>query len=134
SSHLKHWNSGILHQTKSVMITEGAMKADLVADLLPERFNKEELSEIGTTVLAIPGVNAWRITMPVLKDMGVENVYLAFDADLVENQKVRKALIDFATKLKTEDYNVIIAAWNPAQGKGLDDAMQAGFKPVFQRL
>ncbi|HDR8447312.1 TPA: DUF3854 domain-containing protein, partial [Bacillus cereus] len=134
SSHLKHWNSGILHQTKSVMITEGAMKADLVADLLPERFNKEELSEIGTTVLAIPGVNAWRITMPVLKDMGVENVYLAFDADLVENQKVRKALIDFATKLKTEDYNVIIAAWNPTQGKGLDDTMQAGFKPVFQRL
>ncbi len=75
------------------MITEGAMKADLVADLLSERFNKEELSEIGTTVLAIPGVNAWRITMPVLKDMGVENVYLAFDADLVENQKSKKKLL-----------------------------------------
>ncbi|MEC2489192.1 DUF3854 domain-containing protein, partial [Bacillus cereus] len=123
-----------IHETKSVMLTVGTMKADLVADLLPERFNKEELSEIGTTVLAIPGVNAWRITMPVLKDMGVENVYLAFDADLVENQKVRKALIDFATELKRVGYNVIIAAWNPAQGKGLDDTMQAGFKPVFQRL
>ena len=134
SSHLKHWNSGTLHQTKSVMITEGAIKADLIADLIPERFNKVELSEVGTTVLAIPGVNAWRITMPVLKDMGVENVYLAFDADLVENKKVRKALIDFATKLKQEGYNVIIAAWNPAQGKGLDDTMQAGFKPVFKGL
>ncbi|WP_042993699.1 DUF3854 domain-containing protein, partial [Bacillus thuringiensis] len=53
--------------------------------------------------------------------------------DLVENQKVRKALIDFATELKRVGYNVIIAAWNPAQGKGLDDTMQAGFKPVFQR-
>ncbi|PGY28069.1 DUF3854 domain-containing protein, partial [Bacillus cereus] len=134
SSHLKHWNSGTLHQTKSVMITEGPMKADLIADLIPERFNKAELIEVGTTVLAIPGVNAWRITMPVLKDMGVENVYLAFDADLVENQKVRKALIDFATELKRVGYNVIIAAWNPTQGKGLDDTMQAGFKPVFQRV
>ncbi len=134
SSHLKHWNSGTLHQTKSVMITEGAIKADLIADLIPERFNKVELSEVGTTILAIPGVNAWRITIPVLKDMGVENVYLAFDADLVENKKVRKALIDFATKLKQEGYNVIIAAWNPAQGKGLDDTMQAGFKPVFKGL
>jgi hypothetical protein len=28
--------------------------------------------------------------MPVLKGMGVENVYLAFDADLVENKKVNK--------------------------------------------
>lgn len=108
--------------------------SDLIADLLPKKFNKEKISEIGTTVLAIPGVNAWRIAMPVLKDMDVENVYLAFDADLVENQKVRKALIDFATKLKTEGYNVIIAAWNPTQGKGLDDTMQAGFKPVFKRL
>lgn len=108
--------------------------SDLIADLLPERFNKEELSEIGTTVLAIPGVNAWRIAMPVLKDMNVEKVYLAFDADLVENKKVRKALIDFATKLKQEGYNVIIAAWNPAQGKGLDDAMQASFKPVFRTI
>ncbi|HFU7058209.1 TPA: DUF3854 domain-containing protein [Bacillus cereus] len=134
SSHLKHWNSGTLHQSKSVMITEGPMKADLIADLLPERFNKEELSEVGTTVLAIPGVNAWRIAMPVLKDMGVEKVYLAFDADLVENKKVRKALIDFATELKRVGYNVIIAAWNPAQGKGLDEMMQASFKPVFRTL
>nr|WP_225990491.1 DUF3854 domain-containing protein [Bacillus cereus] len=68
------------------------------------------------------------------KTMGVEKVYLAFDADLVENKKVRKALIDFATELKQVGYNVIIAAWNPTQGKGLDDTMQAGFKPVFQRL
>lgn len=69
-----------------------------------------------------------------IKGYGVENVYLAFDADLVENKKVRKALIDFATKLKQEGYNVIIAAWNPVQGKGLDDTMQAGFKPVFKGL
>ncbi|OUB35774.1 hypothetical protein BK739_00075 [Bacillus thuringiensis serovar pirenaica] len=108
--------------------------SDLIADLIPERFNKEEISEIGTTVLAIPGVNAWRIAMPVLKDMGIENVYLAFDADLVENQKVRKALIDFATELKRVGYNVVIAAWNPTQGKGLDDAMQASFKPVFRTI
>ncbi|BCD32746.1 hypothetical protein BC30102_p1244 (plasmid) [Bacillus cereus] len=134
SSHLKHWKSGTLHKTKSVMITEGPMKADLIADLLPQRLNKEEIAKVGTTVLAIPGVNAWRIVMPVLKDMGVENVYLAFDADLVENEKVRAALIAFATELKKEGYNVIIAAWNPAQGKGLDDAMQASFKPVFRTI
>jgi hypothetical protein len=27
------------------------MKVDLIADLIPERVNKDELSEIGTTVL-----------------------------------------------------------------------------------
>ncbi len=89
-----------MHQTKSVMITEGPMKADLIADLIPERFNKAELIEVGTAVLAIPGVNAWRITMPVLKDMGVENVYLAFDADLVENQKSKESSYRLCDRVK----------------------------------
>ena len=51
---MKHWKSGTLHKTKSVMITEGPMKADLIADLLPQRLNKEEIAKVGTTVLAIP--------------------------------------------------------------------------------
>lgn len=131
---LKYWNSGTLHKAKSVWITEGPLKADLISDLIQERFDPLELEEVGTTVIAIPGVNAWRIAMPVLKDMDVQNIYLAFDADLVENEKVRAALIAFATELKKEGYNVTIVAWNPTQGKGLDESMQNGYTPVFQRL
>lgn len=111
----------ILHRANSVWITEGGLKADISAEHIEKVYSAEELSVIGSTVLAIPGVNTWRIAPSILEEMGVQRVNIAFDMDVMSNEKVQYQLKEFIVELKNQGYEVYLAIWNEHDGKGLDD-------------
>ena len=107
SKQLEEWNKAIeadlnnpnidsyttLRKAKSVWITEGALKADLAIDHIVEAFS-DVIDEVGDTMLAAPGINSWRSLLPMLKNMGVKRVNLAFDMDAIENEHVNQYFHD----------------------------------------
>lgn len=54
---LNSWESSTLLKTNAVWITEGALKADIAVEHIIKVNKSEELEVIGSTFLAIPGVN-----------------------------------------------------------------------------
>lgn len=128
---LKDWKSGTLLQEKVVWVTEGPLKADITADYIPKLYDKQELFDVGTTVIAVPGVAAWKPVLPILAEMGVVKVNLAYDTDMMGNEKVKAQVVSFVTELKSLGYQVNIVAWSPEHGKGIDELMQARYYPKF---
>lgn len=94
---------------RRVWVTEGPLKADISAHYL------------GKVFVAVPGVAAWREVEPVLKELGVREVVIAYDADKKENIAVQRAQEDLVRSLR--GYKVIPAGWDPGLGNGLDDAI-----------
>ena len=111
--------------SKELWITEGILKADIAALKLSARF------------IGIAGVNAWMKQRDQLKDLikqlKVESVIIAFDADADENPIVEKAVRELAVFLD-EIVDVQIALWDPALGKGIDDLLVAGKTPIIHDL
>lgn len=135
TSILSEWKVGTLHKAKTVWLTEGPLKADISADCIEKYYNPNELEEIGTTLLALPGVGAWRLTLPIMQEMGVEKVNLCFDADALSNPQVKTHLIQCAKELKTQGYAVNLVAWNnDAKTKGIDDLFINNKLPQIKRL
>lgn len=118
---LATWQSGELFETSSVWITEGALKADIAAEHIEKVYTEDELREYGTTFLAVAGTNTWSGILPVLKEMNVKLVNLAFDMDMMRNPQVANSIRDLAKTLKDEGYSANIALWNEEDGKGIDD-------------
>lgn len=131
---LKDWEPGTSHKTEAVWITEGALKADIAVDHIVKVYNEDELKEKGDTVLAVPGVNTWSTIMPVLKNMEVKRVNLAFDMDSTTNAQVRFQLKEFVAALKSEGYLINLVIWNTEDGKGIDDCFLNSRYPVLRRL
>lgn len=132
---LKTWEPGNLLKSSSVWITEGALKADIAVQHIPKIYDVEELDEIGTTFLATAGVNTWRYLMPILKNMGVKHVNIAFDMDAMEKPKVAYQLQQLAKELKKNNYTANLAMWNPENDqKGIDDILARKRIPKFKRL
>lgn len=106
-----------------VWLTEGLLKADIVSDLLGEavlgaagqKFESEALADF-------------------LKALGPGEVVIALDYDApgssaaTKTEKSRKALGDQVLEL---GYRVSIARWEHEHGKGLDDLLLAGQRPVL---
>lgn len=103
-----------------VWVTEGPLKADIAAHIL------------GETVVAVPGVNAWRGTRLIseLMSAGVREVIVAFDADAEVNVHVARAEERLASALEEAGFEVFSASWPLARGKGLDDLLLAGGRPA----
>lgn len=134
TSQLRLWNSSTLHQADSVWITEGALKADIAAEHIEKIYSSEELLEIGSTVLAIPGVNTWRTVMPILEEMGVKHVNIALDMDVMSNPQVEYYLKELAIELKNKGYTANLAIWNTDDGKGIDDVLINRRIPQLRKL
>lgn len=49
---------------------EGALKGDIAVDLMANLYDPLEIDQIGDTFISLPGVGAWRLAIPVLKEMG----------------------------------------------------------------
>lgn len=73
-------------------ITEGELKADVATALS------------GMLTISVPGVNAWRAVIPVLRALKIKNVRLAFDADYRTNPHVAHALDACASTLVREGF------------------------------
>jgi Domain of unknown function (DUF3854) len=134
SDQLRNWKTGTLLQKDTVWITEGPLKADIASDLLPILFKEEEMENLGDTVLSIPGVNSWRIILPILKKMNVKRVIFAFDMDATENPDVKRHLKESMQELKKLNYTIDFSFWNPKEGKGLDDLLLKGIVPEVRRI
>jgi hypothetical protein len=103
-----------------VRLTEGELKAD-IATLLS-----------GVLTVSVPGVSTWRPALPLLHQLGVTTVQLAFDADWRQNAHVARALAHATQALVDAGYTVGVETWDVAQGKGLDDVLAAGHTPGLQ--
>lgn len=101
-----------------VRLTEGILKAD-VATVLS-----------GRLTLGLPGVSAWRHAIPLLCEIHVRTVSLAFDADANRNWNVVRALQRSATALRAAGIQVALEQWGEEDGKGIDDLLAAGKRPA----
>lgn len=135
TNELEEWETGTLRKASSVWITEGALKADIAVEHIEKVYDPEELSEIGTTFLAVAGVNTWRAAMPILKEMEVCRVNIAFDMDALQNAQVAFYLQQLIKELKNEKYSVNLALWNAEEdGKGIDDALTKRRYPKLKKM
>lgn len=96
-----------------VRITEGELKADIATALS------------GVFTISLPGVSSWQRALTPLREMKVETVLLAFDADAAKNTNVARAQRLAAEAMKNEGYTVKIETWSD-EYKGIDDALAAG--------
>ena len=112
----------------TVWITEGLLKADVASSML------------GQTMIGVAGVNSYRKAelVEVLRQLGVEQVVIAFDADYESNQTVKKAINDLAQLLVSHHFRCQMATWDIDEGKGIDDLLANGrgynLKPMSASL
>lgn len=100
-------------RTGQVIITEGALKADIASHLLG-----------GSGVIAVAGVQSFqedfgqrlKTQLPELRQ-----AVIAFDADAERNPVVRQALDRLAETLRSAGLDVREMRWDERQGKGIDD-------------
>lgn len=101
-----------------VRITEGELKADSAT------------IHSGIRTVSIPGVGAWNLVAPVLKELKPQKVFIALDADLFTNRNVAGPFISLVNALQ-KDWEIVIETWDDRGGaaKGIDDLLLAGGRP-----
>ncbi|MDC3424275.1 DUF3854 domain-containing protein [Aquibacillus sp. 3ASR75-11] len=129
-----HWETGKTLKAKKIWLSEGPLKTDIASDLIGKVLKPEKIEAHGDTFLALPGVNAWRLALPIMKEMGVEEINLCFDADVVSNIQVKTILMECTKELKKEGYHVNMVIWNEKDGKGIDDLLLNNKIPQFKSL
>lgn len=129
---LQNW-SGTL-RTQSAWITEGPLKADISTDMIHRLYDEEEISNVGDVFLAIPGVSSWGTVLPIIENLDIKHVNLAFDADVMSNPDVANALMELAQELKNRGLTANLVIWNQDDGKGLDDLFLSKKIPHFKRI
>lgn len=118
-----------INQIKSVFLTEGAMKADIINHHLSLAYSQDKIDEYGADVLAIPGVTQYSALVNQVVKMKVENVIIAFDMDFLINDKVKESYKKLISGLKSKGVSVKIAVWSLDNGKGLDDCFNNRKQP-----
>lgn len=96
---------------KSLIITEGPLKADLIHEFT------------GIPVVAVPGVNSQAHLKKMIAGLvkqGLEKVYIAFDMDYLTNKHVKKALNNLNKMLSGFNLEYTQVKWKK-EYKGLDD-------------
>jgi phage baseplate assembly protein gpV len=95
-----------------VIVTEGPIKAEVIAQFT------------NSAVVAVAGVSSFKSSIGVaLKNIGVRQVRIAFDADWVSKSEVRVALERLGGLLQKAGLTVTRLDWSKNQGKGLDDVL-----------
>lgn len=116
-----------------VYLTEGIKKAGIIAERL------------GVIALTIQGVNSWselftinycgeRLIDILRLQYNIKMVVLALDNDKYNNQKVMAQQENIRTTLKKEGFLVSSAEWDSYMGKGIDDMLNNGYRPMYVLL
>jgi hypothetical protein len=100
-----------------VRLTEGEKKADYAT------------RKTGVWTWSFPGVDHWPLVVPVLNQLGIKLVVLAFDSDYKTNSVVVRQLHLCAKRLVESGFNVEVEVW--AGHKGIDDLLTAGGTPAI---
>ena len=106
-----HFAPNYNNDIKEIILTEGALKADVIAFLS------------GMPVLSIPGVNSTGFlpqTLIELKQKGMRRIDIAFDMDLYDNKNVYRALCNLKNIIRDVDIPFCMYEWDKKY-KGLDD-------------
>lgn len=109
-------------------------KADIAADHISKAFTPEQIAMLGDTFVATSGVQSWASILPVLKELGVEQVNIAFDMDMLTNQYVKQAVTQLLNALKKEKLLINYVVWNTKDGKGIDDLLVVSKRPQVRRI
>jgi len=112
-----HVPLGIQGPISEVRVTEGELKADAATVLS------------GIPTIGIAGVGNWPPALPVLHELGVEIVRVAFDADHATKPHVSQHLVNFAEALRDAGFQVGLETWDLGSAKGIDDLLVAGQQP-----
>ena len=94
-----------------VIVTEGALKADVAAALS------------GRTLVGLPGPHVGVEALDTLRALQPADVFLALDADSETNYHVARAQSDGLAKLQAAGFAAGLLRWDARLGKGLDDAL-----------
>lgn len=105
------------------------------------KFKGLTLSKMGVWSISVAGVGNWKHVIPAIRSVrnttGAKKTsfLICFDADLKQNQAVAKNAKDLALFLMKEfaDSNVYFADWDIADGKGIDDVVNAGNTKKLRR-
>jgi len=106
----------LLHDATEVVITEGALKADIASYLLD------------APVIAAAGVNNFPADFPAdlkAKFPSLRTILIAFDSDWRVKPQVKAALEKMMRNLSGVGFRVKVRTWPPHMGKGIDDYLLA---------
>lgn len=105
------------HRRHTVVITEGALKADVCAELL-------DVCVVGLVAVGTFGsLLGWQLREAL---PGLGQIYIGYDADWRTNDKVRYHLRRLTEALSKAGLSAKALEWPPEQGKGLDDYLMNG--------
>ncbi len=110
--------------SKSIVLTEGPMKADVIHALT------------GLTVLAVPGVNALtrlENSLALLREQGLEEIKTAFDMDYAINWHVQRGYEQLMGLLASMGFRYGTYVWDPRY-KGLDDYIWARLRKEIAKV
>jgi hypothetical protein len=101
-----------LYPEDPIVVTEGALKADSIAE------------QLHCAVIGVPGVGSLgEIDSQLLGLLAGRQVLIAYDADEQRNPYVRAALVRLVRMLAAAGASVDVLRWSEAAGKGLDDLL-----------
>jgi hypothetical protein len=103
----------------TVRITEGELKSDVTTSLS------------GIPTISIPGVGAWRMAVPVLRQLGAKRVLVALDADHRSNPAVGIALALLVRECVRARFETVVERWDERLGKGIDDVLAGGHRTTL---
>lgn len=107
--------------TRRVVVTEGEIKANIVAELL------------GCIVVSVPGVSNTAHVVATLQAIGgVEEVAIAYDAE--QNPHVIAAETRLAHEVAAAGFEVCQWVWDCEHGKGIDDLLTNTETPSVMRV
>lgn len=106
---------------EQVFLTEGALKADIIAQFS------------GAVAIGVPGVAMWRGALEVLTTLWPLEVILAFDNDRHSNEAVESAYNALLKGIQANHFNASVAIW-PVEHKGLDDFLLTGGQIKLQQV
>jgi len=99
--------------TGNALITEGALKADVIAEV-------EQCAVIG-----LPGVlsfNSETLSQQLNESLPeLRTLIIVFDSDWREKKEVKKALFRLIASLRQSGITLTVRAWDSEAGKGYDD-------------
>lgn len=119
-----HYNNS---NFKTVIVTEGSKDARIASEYLKR------------PCVYLPGVNTYTafINSELFKELrkrNMENIIIAYDADITSKPQVKMAMKGFYTKLRDIGFNVYYAKWDLNKGKGIGDLILNGYEPAIYKI
>jgi len=109
--------------TRMIWWGEGPLKGDIASDFTQQLH------------LQVPGVSSWRALLEPTLQLNPEEVIVGFDADAQTKDGVQGNVINCIKEAKKElsprGIKVKIGLWPFLKGKGIDDLMNNGYRPMI---